>query len=337
VVTLRDVAKASGVSTATVSRVIRSEGPVSPGTRELVLNTINLLKFRPNELAQGLRAGKVRTIALAVADIEQGWYSTLTKHLQIALEDAGLDILLFNLDHSGDRLERLIAKAEAMRLHGIVIASGDRLAECASLNRSIPSAANWQLPILAVDQRLDHIGISTVMHDDAAAALTAVEYMLSKYGGPIAFMGRIAGSAIGAQRCGAYRNALTRLGQSVDEALVWDTAANNSYRYVAGFSATDSAFSRGIRFRCILASSDETALGAMSAAADRGLKVPEDLAVIGFGGLEWGRHIRPRLTTMESDVPALAAVVRDFFAKEPDSQTPLIVHVPRFLRLGDSA
>ena len=96
-VTLREVAREVGMSPATVSRVLRDSGPVSAETRDMVLSTVEKLGYRPNSLAQGLRMGRSNAGALVISDIEPGWHASLTKHLQVVLEEIGIDLILMNL------------------------------------------------------------------------------------------------------------------------------------------------------------------------------------------------------------------------------------------------
>src|SRR5262249_26011953 len=116
-------------------------------------------------------------------------------------------------------------------------------------------------------------------------------------------------SATGTERYRGYLAALKGAGIAVDPDLIWDC----SYRYTAGYEAMSKALDRKLAFRSLLAASDELALGAMAAALDRGLKVPEDLAIIGFGGIAWGEHVRPALSTLGADPKAIGEHVRDVF------------------------
>ena len=96
------------MSIATVSRVLRDSGPVSPETRTLVMTAVEELGYRPNPLAQGLRRGRSNAVALVISDIEQGWYASLTKHLQVALERQGVDLILMSLGHEPRRLDAIV-------------------------------------------------------------------------------------------------------------------------------------------------------------------------------------------------------------------------------------
>jgi DNA-binding LacI/PurR family transcriptional regulator len=308
VTTLVDVARRAGVSAATVSRVLAGRNMVAAETRARVLEAVRALSFQPNAFAQGLRSGRGQAVALLVSDIEQTVYSALTKHVQAALEEIGLDLLLFNLGHREDRLRSVLERATALRLRGIAIASNDVI-PMRELKPLVAGLQDQGVAIVSIGQRLDRYGIPSVVHEETAAAERAAQYLLDQGRTPIAYLSRIKNSATGTERYRGYLAALKSAGIAVDPDLVWDC----SYRYAAGYDAMSKALERKLPMRGLLAASDELALGAMAAALDRGLKIPADLAIIGFGGIAWGEHVRPALTTLGADPKAIGEHVRDVF------------------------
>lgn len=305
-----DVAKRARVSPATVSRVLNGTTTVSADTRARVLNAVKVLGYQPNYLAQSLRRGRGRSVALVTGDIEQGIYAAIAKHVEGTLEKLGLDLMLFDLGHREDRLRRLIEKSGSSGLRGILLAAPHVL----SMNDLLPrmaAAAQGGVPVVAISQRLDRYGIPSVVHDDAGGAEAAVDYLCERGMAPVAFLGRIRTSAVGSERYRGYRQGLAKAGIKLDRRLVWDIAAG--YRWEAGYKTVCRALDAKIEVRSVLAASDELALGGMAAAIDHGLRIPEDIAFVGFGGLDWGRYTRPALTTVGFDIEALAAGVGELF------------------------
>jgi DNA-binding LacI/PurR family transcriptional regulator len=309
------VAAHAGVSPATVSRVIAGRVPVAAETRARVLEAVEQLGYRPNEVARSLRAGRGRAVALVTGDIEQGIYAALAKHVQSELEALGLDLLLFNLGHREDRLRHFLERAPSLGLRGIVLSS-PHVMDMAELTPVIEAAAKSGVEILSVSQDLSPHGITSIVHDDAGGAASAVAHLLRQDASPVAFVGRIETSAVGRARFDGYRDALLAHGQALDPALVWDIS--EGYRADAGYRAASEALDKGLRFRAVLAASDELALGCMAAAADRGLSTPKDVAFVGFGGLGWGLFSRPSLTTVSLDTDAMAHAVADVFKARQD-------------------
>ena len=304
------VAARAKVSPATVSRVLAGRVPVSAETRARVVKAIEQLGYRPNEVARSLRAGRGRSVALVTGDIEQGIYATLAKHVQGELEALGLDLVLFNLGHRQDRLRHFLERAPSLGLRGVLLSS-PHVMDMDELAPVMKAAVGSGIDILSVSQDLSRYGFPSIIHDDVGGAAAATEHLLAHGRLPVAFVGRIATSAIGRARFQGYRKTLAAHGRKLDPALVWDIS--QGYRADAGHQAMSEALARGLRFGGVVAASDELALGCMAAAADRGFAIPDDMAVVGFGGLAWVGFTRPAMTTVGLDVDAIARAVGDYF------------------------
>lgn len=302
-----DVARAAGVSPATVSRVLNGSNSVSIEMRERVLIAVKDLDFRPNQMAQGLRKGQANAVALLVGDIEQTHFSALTKQLQSALEVIGLDLVLFNLGHSESRLVEFLQRAPAMRLRGIVVALSDAISKKAGA--MLAALVDAGMLIVSVGQNLNRFNVPSVVHEERAATARSVEFLIDQGRRRIAYVGRIKGSAVGTERFRGYRAALLDAGLPFREELVWDKA----FRYAAGYDAVIRALEARLKFDGLQAGSDEMAMGAIAGLTDRGLSVPGDVAVVGFGDVEMGSYLRPSLTTLSSNPAAAAGAVRGFF------------------------
>ena len=164
----------------------------------------------------------------------------------------------------------------------------------------------------------------------------ATAHLLAKRGTPVAFIGRIASSAVGRARFDGYRKALQARGHKIDQSLVWDIS--QGYRADAGYQTMSEALAKGRQFRAVVAASDELALGCMAAAADRGLSIPGDMAVVGFGDLAWIGFSRPAMSTVALDANAIARAVGDFFkAREKGSRPGMRRVIPANLVLRQSA
>ena len=305
-----DDAQRAGVSATTVSRVLLGRNIVTPEKRARVLEAVEALGYQPNPMAQGLRMGRGHSVALLVGDIEQNIYSALTKHVQTALEATGLELLLFNLGHREDRLRSLLERAAALRLRGICIASSD-IIPVRELKPLLRDLADKNIPVLALNQRLEGAGVPSVIHDDAAGVREAVGRLIAGGRTPVAYLGRIQHSATGRERFRGYQAALAEAGVTEDKALIWESGQR--YRYEAGYEEMSRALDRGIKVRSVFGASDELALGAMAAALDRGLRVPGDIAFVGFGGISWGAHVRPSLTTIAGDWAEMGKRVSNIF------------------------
>lgn len=323
--TVIDVAREAGVSLATVSRVLNGSAAVSNPLRERVSAAVDALDYRPNALAQGLRKGQGNTVALLVGDIAQRHFAELTMHVQPALDEVGADVMLFNLGHSASRLTQFLARAPSMRLRGIVLALSDTVPRAVG-----PLLANLRaqgLTLVSIGQDLRRHGLPSVVHEERTAAGRAVEFLLARGHRRIAYVGRLSGSAVGTERFRGYRAALRKAG-CFSPALVFDHA----FRYAAGRDAVNRALDAGLAFTALQCGSDEIATGAMAALRDRGLGVPGDVAIVGFGDIEMGAYLRPALTTLSTHPHRAAQHVRDFFRSDaPAPDKPPLVLLERTL------
>ncbi|HEY4251079.1 MAG TPA: LacI family DNA-binding transcriptional regulator [Roseomonas sp.] len=328
--TVRDVALLAGVSPATVSRVLSGRTAVSADAQAKVLTAVKALDFQPNSMAQGLRLGRGTSVALLVGDIEQGVYAALTKHIQNALVELGLDLMLFNLGHREERLLRFLERAPSLRLRGVIIASSDVM-PIAAIKAALLGRGGL---LLSVGQKWQRHGVTSVVQGDRAAVAGAVRYLIDQGRAPVAYVGRIAGSVPGSDRFAGYRLALGQAGLAVDPALVWDVA----YRYGAGYEALSRMIDAGTAVRGVQAGSDELALGAIAAIQDRGLRVPEDVAVVGLGNMEFASHTRPALTTLSEHPELIADKVREIIrSAEEGRKVPALSVIPRSLIRRQSA
>lgn len=326
-VSVFDVAKHAGLSIATVSRALSGSSSVKEKTRCRVLASAGVLGYTPNTFAQGLRQGRGRTVALVTGDIRHGIYAALAKHVQFQLESLGLDTLLYDLDHRDQRLQHLLERATSMGLRGILLASADTF-DTDKLLPHFRAAVDNGIMLASVTQRLDAHGITSIVHDNMLGAREAVLHLHERGHGPIAFLGRISTSGTGRERYEGYLDGLNSIGQQRSDALVLETF--EGYRSDAGHQGVCEALDRGISFGGLIAASDDMALGAMSALRDRGLRIPEDVAVIGFGGFEWGKHICPPLTSLVLDTESMASSIRCLFdpAAEQAEPHPLLTLIP---------
>ncbi len=331
--TLHDVARRAGVSIATVSRVLNGTDTVRPDTYKRIMEAARALDYTPNQSAKTLRLGRSSTIALIVSDIEVAVFATLIRYIQESLSRIGLDLLLFTLGHSEERLREVLERLPSLNLQGAVLLSTDAL----PMRRFKPimnSLMERGIALLSCAQDLSRHNIPSLYHEDRRATEEAVSYLIGQGKAPVALMGRIKGSATGQERFRGYRKALEKAGIPVDPKLIWD----QPYRFAAGYTSLSRALDAGMKLRAVQALSDELAHGVMAAAIDRKLRIPEDIAIIGFSNTEWGANTRPALSTISFSPEILAEKISQHFIDRQNGGEPLLKQViHRKLMLRDSA
>ncbi|MBS7741179.1 MULTISPECIES: LacI family DNA-binding transcriptional regulator [unclassified Chelatococcus] len=304
-VSVVDVARHAGVSQATVSRVLSGKVFVAEDTRGRVIRSIEVLGYRPSSIGKALRSGQIASVAFLVSDIEQGWYSALAKQLQLALQAVDLDLLLFDLGHSQQRLTQALRHCQSLHVRALVLASSDPL-DFVELRSEIANLRRGKMRLISTGQDLTAAGFMSIIHDEQDAGKRAIAHLVGRGCRRIAYLNRVSHSVAGQRRFQAYRRALGLHGLEFDEALVW---SNPAFRFEGGFRSASDAIEKKIAFDAILAGTDELAAGALAAITDAGYRVPDDVALIGFGDLSLSRYTRPALSTLSGQAEEMCRII----------------------------
>lgn len=328
---LRHVAERAGVSIKTVSNVVNGYVHVAPRTRERVQRALDELNYRPNLAARRLRSASTGLIALAVPEIDSPYFAELARHLVRAAERRGWTVLVDQTDGLADR-ERLVM--DGIRSHlidGVVfspLASGRE--ELLTRRDSTPMVL---LGERVFDGPVDHVAI-----DNVAAARTAVEHVLGLGRRRVAAIGEQRRESAGTARLRArgYVDALRGAGIEPERRLVRFT---ESYHRADGAAAMADLLDAGARPDAVFCFNDLMALGALRSLAERGVRVPDDVAVVGFDDIEDGRYSSPSLTTIRPDKQVIAERAVTLLAGRldgSDSDAPHEVEAPFELIVRES-
>lgn len=330
-VRITQVARAAGVSIATVSRVVNRPETVLSATRERVQEAIERLGYTPNRVASGLRSGLTRTVALLVADVSQPWYAKLTKAVEAELDRWGYTAYVYDLDHDPENLARYLESCPQQGVEGVILSTGDRLDAAAE---AAIERVHARIPLVLASQPLEGLEIPSVVYDDRGGARAATEHLLAGGAAPVAFLGELPRSHLGAERFRGYADALRAAGEDPD-AWRWPV---RGYDYRHGWDATREALADGRVPGGILAVNDQLAVGAMRAVHDHGLSVPADVAVVGFGDLELAPFLRPALSSVQGPVDEIAAsACRALVALLRDEPAPQRQVIARSLVVRESS
>lgn len=305
-VTMHDVAHLAGVSQRTVSNVINDYEHVRPETRERVQQAIASLRYRPNVSARSLRSGRTGLLALALPEIASPYFAEIAEELQRCSRERGITLLM---DHTGGDRDHELLSLEGYRsrlidgliLHPLAITPQD-------LARS-----ELGIPIVLLGERIDDSGFLHVSVDNVAAARTATEHLLRRGRRRIAVVGAAgadddAPSAPALRRHEGFVAAMTAAGVEPVEDLVVRT---DRWTRPEGHAATLRLLDRSPAPDAIFCFNDALAVGALKALSDRGARVPDDVAVIGWDDVVEARFTTPALTTIAPDKAAIARAAMD--------------------------
>jgi DNA-binding LacI/PurR family transcriptional regulator len=296
---LKDVAQLAGVSVKTVSNVVNNYPHVTPAMRERVQRAIDELGYRPNLTARHLRKGRTGIIALALPELGNPYFAELAGAV---IDVAARHDLTVLLDHTAGLREKEVLVTQGFRAHVIdgLIISPIELETADLLGRRTDGSPLVLLGEREYDAPFDQIAI-----DNVAAARTAVRHLTSLGRKRIAFIGarRETARRPAHLRLRGWREELTAAGLPCDDSLV---AATDAYGRWDGAAAMNALLDRGARPDAVFAYNDLMALGAMRALVERGLRVPQDISVVGFDDVEEGRFCAVALTTVSPDKQAIA-------------------------------
>ncbi|WP_232664965.1 LacI family DNA-binding transcriptional regulator [Pseudonocardia sp. TRM90224] len=299
-VTLRDVADHAGVSVKTVSNVVNGFRHVSPDTRARVQEALDRLGYQVNLSARSLRAGRTGIIALAVPELRQSsYFSELAGAVMQHAEERGLVVLIEQTLQSRQRELDVLSGARNRLVDGVIFSPLE-------LGPDDLATAPAGLPIVLLGERvaaggpLDHVSI-----DNVAAAREAVTHLLRIGRRRIAAIGLHPDERIGTaeQRFRGYAEALTGAGLPLRRELLGDTGP---WHRENGAACMRALLARDPRPDAVFCFNDMLAVGALRELLRSGVRVPEDVALVGFDDVEEARFSTPSLTTVAPDLDGVA-------------------------------
>lgn len=294
-VTRADVARRARTSTAVVSYVI-NDGPrhVAPETRRRVLDAIAELGYRPNRLAQALRGNRSRVLGLILPDISNPFFAELAWAIEDLTDSLGYTLVLGNSAENPDRELRYVRTFLDLRIDGLFMISGSTSEELSQL------ATEIDVPFILIDRGLNYMKNAFLLTtDNRKGAALAVEHLISL--GHRRIAGLTGPQRLGAERAAGYIEAM----EAFDLEPV--TFESRQFDRVTSYEAARAILALDQRPSAIFAANDLAAISVIRAAADLGISVPGDVAVVGYDDIQEGAFSTPRLTTVAQPTEELGA------------------------------
>lgn len=315
-VTLEQVAERAGVSPSTVSRILNGTAVVSPVKKAAVEAAIRELGFRPNPVARGLAGGRTMSIGVVTQIISSPFYGEALLGIERELEQAGY-VPLFASGHWHEADERKAMQTLlARRVDGLIVFAG-RLGAADLLQEA------GGLPLVVVGRQVQGPQAFSFSFDNRRGARLATEHLLAQGHRRIAFL---MGDPIhddASDRHQGYLDALAAAGVEADPSLI----AQGDYTEGSGMLAITHLLARSIGFTAVFSSNDQMAIGAAHALRRSGLRVPDDVSLVGFDDVINARYAMPPLTTVRQSMyemgqQAAQAVLLQLAGRTPQVQLP---------------
>ncbi len=290
-VTIRDVAAAAGVSIATVSRVINGTGYVSQSARERVLEAMRSLAYQPNAMAQGLRRQATHSVGVLLPRIHESYFSTLVFAIEKTLFAHGYRALFCNTEEDLAKEQDYIAMLLGQRVDAVVyfIPAEDRRA-------NVEQLLEHGIPVVLLERALPGVPASQVLVANFDGACQAINYLLELRHHRIAVIST-GPETIPTDRIAGARAALERAGLGMGLHVV-----QGAPDFETGHAAALRLLAEIPRPTAIFALTDSMAVGVLHAAYELGLRVPDDLSVIGFDDIALASFLIPPLTTVAQPI-----------------------------------
>lgn len=286
--TAKAVAERAGVSVTTVSRVMNDRAAdISPQTRARVLQAAKALRYRPNSLAAALRRGFSGTVGLVVPDISDAYFHQIARGLDDAAQAAGYTMLLCNTDRLPEK-ERSSIRALYDRSVDAIVFAGGGLGDEGHL-ADVP----WDLTnVVTVGPH--RLPFPNIRVDDAGTIKMAMNHLFDQGCTRVLCIAGQESWLINVERIRGYREALAERGLPIDERLVM----SGDFGIQSGHDSIVRALSEGLDFDGVMAFNDYTAVGVCQALRERGISVPDQVAVVGCDDIELARIVTPSLTSV---------------------------------------
>ncbi|GEN88151.1 LacI family DNA-binding transcriptional regulator [Oceanobacillus sp. FSL W8-0428] len=280
--TIREVAKLAGVSVATVSRVMNKNGYINEKTKEKVEAAIKELDYRPNDVARTLFKGTSKMIALFVPDIMNPFFPELARAVEDTANKSGYTFILCNTDNNREKEMKYLYALLQKTIGGVVMVSSSIPLE--TLNKV-------NVPIVALDREI--VDMISVTVNNRTGAIEAVRHLQESGCKRIAHISGPEDTTSAVERKKGYLEAVEQ-----ENWFSEDFITSGEYTFEGAYQAVKELIKKHPEIDGIFAANDLMGVGVLKAAEALNLRVPEDLSVIGFDGIELGKITTPALTTM---------------------------------------
>lgn len=299
-VSIKDVARLAGVSISTVSNVLRGNKAVSDSLRQQVHNAVQKLGYQPNPIASGLKSKSTMSIAIAIADIHRIFFPQVIKGIQEVCSERGYLVNICDTNDSLAEEQRVIQNLVGNWVDGIILDSvcdGADAEYIAALGRHFKGRK--RIPCVSLERDFHAQGIDSVVVHNARGGEMAAQHLIETGCTRFVYLSGPPAAGLSAERLRGFCQALSQRGLQFPHSHVLQA----DYAPASGYRAMRDFLQREVSFDGVFAASDQLAIGAIKAMREVGLRIPEDVRIVGFDNTFVASFVEPSLTTIH--VPKL--------------------------------
>lgn len=303
---LKDVAKKLNISVSTVSRVVNNKSYVKPEMREMVMKALDELNYSPNQIARSLKNKSTNTIGIIVPDISEDFFAYVIKGVDEVLSKSGYTIILCDTGESPEKEESYLNLLLEKQIDGIILATVDKS------HKELDILFNKNMPVIFIDN-LPNIktNYDSVIIDNSKASYIAVEHLIKLGHRKIGVITGKLDETTGYERLLGYKKAFMDNGIDIDENLI----KIGNFKEKSGYENMKALLRAEKQITAVYAASSKMAYGAIKAIRDEGLRVPQDIAVVGFDVHDASGLISPGITTVLQPEESIGKVAAELMIK----------------------
>ena len=298
--TIKDIARESGYAVGTVSRVLNNHPDVSEKARARIMEVVEKHNFKLNSNAKHLKQQASSGIAIIVKGNQNMLFASIVEQMQGMIREKGFACLMYYIGEMEDEMEQALRVVVERRPRGILFLGSN-------LSYFKERFSKVSIPCVLVTNSAESLGfenLSSVSTDDSLAAFAAIEYLMNLGHTRIGILGgQLEKSRAAITRYIGCRKAFETHNISFEQSSQYEPAL---FSISQGYDAMERLLNKMPDLTAVFAMSDTMALGAIRAIRDHGMRVPEDISVVGFDGIELGSYVSPKLTTIRQDRETIA-------------------------------
>ncbi len=307
-ITIKDIAEKLNISVSTVSRALKDNPEISSQTRKAVQDLAKALNYRPNPIAVALKTRKTYTIGVIVPKIVNTFFASVVSKIEEIADTYGYHVLVSSSNESFEKEQKNIDIFLANRVDGIILS----LSRQTETFEHVKKIQGNDIPLVLFERTSKELNVSKVVADDADAAFIAVNHLISGGAKRVALITGPGHLSIGRNRMRGYLNALTKNNIDINSDyicrsdLTVENAKEETVKLLNMKNPPDAIF--GIN--------DDLAIGAIQAIEERGLIIPQDIAVVGFSNTKRSQYMKPTLSTINQNPDEVGKLVTDLLFEQ---------------------
>ncbi|MBF7980951.1 MULTISPECIES: ribose operon transcriptional repressor RbsR [Rahnella] len=323
--TMKDVARLAGVSTSTVSHVINKNRFVSESIADKVNAAVEQLNYAPSALARSLKLNQTRTIGMLLTASSNPFYSEVVRGVERSCYERGYSLILCNTDGDAERMNRSLETLLQKRVDGLLIMCTENHRPSKDAISRYPS-----LPIVMMDWSPFEGSIDVIQDNALLGGEMATDYLIRHGYSRIACISGPLDKTTAQERLNGYRQAMKKAGLEILPGY----EVSSDFEFGGGLVAMEQLLMLPEPPHAVFASNDAMAVGVYQALYQRGLRVPDDVAVVGYDDIQLAQYLMPPLTTIHQPKDSLGELAVDALLhrlQEPESEPQVLVLTPELV------